>query len=274
MARAFLKENSEGDERSITGSSHPCRYHRRELGSTMTDYYCILGVCRNVPLEDIRQAYRQSALRWHPDQNLTNRAEAELRFRELSEAYEVLSDPVKRTNYDSFGIQAVGHQCGSFSFRSPMDVFSDFFGGQDPFGNKGMAMPMCNMGLPTMQMPGFSHGLSGVSMSSSSFKSTSGGMPTGFGAMHTGLGAMHTGIGMPQPCGGAMHGQSFNSFSSGIGGCSVGGRQSVSTSTCTVNGKQVMTKKITTDGVIREEIYENGILTSVKVDGKEQLLNK
>ena len=66
------------------------------------DYYKILGVERSVSPEDIKKAFRKLALKYHPDRNPGNK-EAEEKFKELNEAYEVLSDPQKRTRYDQLG---------------------------------------------------------------------------------------------------------------------------------------------------------------------------
>ncbi|XP_034717407.1 dnaJ homolog subfamily B member 6b isoform X8 [Etheostoma cragini] len=69
----------------------------------MLEYYQTLGVQKNATQEDIKKAYRKLALRWHPDKNPDNKEEAEKRFKELSEAYEVLSDENKRSTYDRYG---------------------------------------------------------------------------------------------------------------------------------------------------------------------------
>jgi len=62
------------------------------------DFYKILGVERNASVEDIKKAYRKLALKWHPDRNLKNKEKAEEKFKEIGEAYSVLSDPKKKTN--------------------------------------------------------------------------------------------------------------------------------------------------------------------------------
>jgi curved DNA-binding protein len=66
------------------------------------DYYNVLGVDKNATAEDIKKAYRKLALKWHPDRNPNNKA-AEEKFKKISEAYAVLSDPEKRKQYDQFG---------------------------------------------------------------------------------------------------------------------------------------------------------------------------
>lgn len=65
------------------------------------DYYCILGIEKGATDEDIKKAYRKQALRFHPDKNKSPQAEE--KFKEVAEAYEVLSDPKKREIYDQFG---------------------------------------------------------------------------------------------------------------------------------------------------------------------------
>lgn len=65
------------------------------------DYYKILGIAKGASDDDIKKAYRKQALKWHPDKNKT--ANAEEKFKEIAEAYEVLSDPKKREIYDQYG---------------------------------------------------------------------------------------------------------------------------------------------------------------------------
>jgi DnaJ-class molecular chaperone len=67
------------------------------------DYYAVLGVPKNAAEKDIKSAYRKLARKWHPDANLKNPKEAEEKFKEISEAYEVLGDPEKRKKYDVLG---------------------------------------------------------------------------------------------------------------------------------------------------------------------------
>ena len=71
--------------------------------SKKKDYYDILGVDRNASESEIKSAYRKQALKWHPDKNPNNKAEAEEKMKEVNQAYEVLSDSTKRQNYDHYG---------------------------------------------------------------------------------------------------------------------------------------------------------------------------
>ncbi len=107
------------------------------------DYYEILGVPRNASLEEIKKAYRTLALKYHPDKNPGDK-EAEQRFKELAEAYEVLSDPEKRRRYDQFGHDGV-RAGGGPRFHTVEDIFAafgDIFGGGifddffGPFGGR------------------------------------------------------------------------------------------------------------------------------------------
>lgn len=95
----------------------------------MADYYELLGVSRDASPEAIKKAYRNLALKYHPDKNPGN-AEAEEKFKEFSHAYEILSDPSKRQQYDRFGERAFqGAGFGGFNFHDPSEIFSQVFGG-------------------------------------------------------------------------------------------------------------------------------------------------
>lgn len=115
--------------------------------ATKRDYYEILGVGRGASEEEIKKAYRKLAKKYHPDLNPGD-AEAEKRFKEASEAYEVLSDPTKRSRYDQFGHAGVDPSYGAggagagfddfggFGFDIG-DIFESFFGGG--FGSRSSA---------------------------------------------------------------------------------------------------------------------------------------
>ena len=101
------------------------------VATTKRDYYEILGVARDAGEEDIKRAYRKLAMKYHPDRADGDKAEAELRFKECAEAYEVLGDPEKRRRYDQYGHAGIaGHH--DFSHMDVSDTFSRFdeqFGG-------------------------------------------------------------------------------------------------------------------------------------------------
>jgi len=93
---------------------------------TKRDYYEILDVPRNASEAEIKKAYRQMAIKFHPDKNPNNK-EAEEKFKEAAEAYEVLSNPEKRSRYDQFGHSGLGNQGGfSGGGMSMDDIFSNF----------------------------------------------------------------------------------------------------------------------------------------------------
>ncbi|MGC8879068.1 MAG: molecular chaperone DnaJ [Anaerolineae bacterium] len=98
--------------------------------SSKRDYYEVLGVDRNASTEDIKKAYRRLAREYHPD--VCKQPDAELRFKEINEAYQVLSDPEKRAIYDRFGHGGVPGGWGGFEgfggFRDPFEIFEEFFG--------------------------------------------------------------------------------------------------------------------------------------------------
>ncbi|MBN1183054.1 MAG: molecular chaperone DnaJ [Bacteroidales bacterium] len=104
------------------------------------DYYEVLEVTKNASKEEIKKAYRKKALQYHPDKNPGNK-EAEEKFKEAAEAYEVLSDDQKRARYDQFGHAGMGNGAGGFGGGMTMeDIFSSFgdiFGDAFGFGGFG-----------------------------------------------------------------------------------------------------------------------------------------
>lgn len=116
----------------------------------MSDYYDLLGVNRNATLAEIKKAYRKLAMKWHPDKNPGNVEEATAKFKAVAEAYEVLSDPNQREEYDNGGQSysqnregnsgphnfSHGHPFGSrrghsFSNERAFDIFHNFFDAMD-----------------------------------------------------------------------------------------------------------------------------------------------
>ena len=148
--------------------------------ATKRDYYDVLGVSKNASAADLKSAYRKLALEWHPDRNKS--AEAETKFKEINEAYQVLSDPKKKQAYDQFGHTAFdpamgggaggpfggqgGFQQGPFTyyyssgggnpfgnmggFTDPFEIFEQFFGGTNPFGRAAPRKPHYSIKIPFM----------------------------------------------------------------------------------------------------------------------------
>jgi len=130
------------------------------MANGKADFYDVLGVNKSASADELKKAYRKQALEWHPDKHKDNKEAAEKRFKEINEAYQVLSDPQKRKAYDQFGHQAFspggagraggpfsgqqqggpfrytyttqgnpGQGFGNFDFGDPFDIFEQFFGG-------------------------------------------------------------------------------------------------------------------------------------------------
>lgn len=124
---------------------------------TSEDFYKILGLAKTATEEDIKKAYKKQAIRWHPDKHQAkseeDRKKAEEVFKKIGEAYETLSDKEKRVIYDRYGKEGLTPGSGAstggsyfrggadsgfgghFTFQHAEDIFRNFFGGRDPFGD-------------------------------------------------------------------------------------------------------------------------------------------
>src|SRR4051794_3176700 len=100
------------------------------VATTKRDYYEVLGVTRKADGEEIKRSYRRLAMKYHPDRNPGD-ADAELKFKECAEAYEILSDDSKRARYDQFGHSGVqgAHDFSHMDVGDIFSMFDDIFGG-------------------------------------------------------------------------------------------------------------------------------------------------
>src|SRR5215204_3855417 len=100
------------------------------MAVTKRDYYEVLGVAKTASGEEIKRSYRRLAMKFHPDRNPGD-TEAEQKFKECAEAYEILSDESKRRRYDQFGHQGVqgAHDFNHMHVDDIFSMFNDIFGG-------------------------------------------------------------------------------------------------------------------------------------------------
>ncbi|XP_014275412.3 dnaJ homolog subfamily B member 6-B isoform X5 [Halyomorpha halys] len=235
----------------------------------MVDYYKILEVNKGSSNADIKKAYRRLALKWHPDKNPDNADEANKRFKEISEAYEVLSDEKKRRVYDQYGREGLNERRGRtrhyqdedmdyfgfpFTFRDPEEVFREFFGGS-PFADLFTAHKYDKKGLKGGRR---GHRTGGHQDTLSSIFSPMGGFGFGFDDMLSNMD------------GNAV---SFTSFSSSFGNSATPVTKRTSTSTRFINGKKITTKKVIENGKETVMQYENDILKSKTVNGVAQAIS-
>ncbi|XP_005395394.1 PREDICTED: dnaJ homolog subfamily B member 3 [Chinchilla lanigera] len=234
----------------------------------MVDYYEVLGVPRQASSEAIKKAYRKLALKWHPDKNPENKEEAERKFKQVAQAYEVLSDAKKRDVYDRYGEAGVdgGAKANQasfvdpfefvFTFRDPVEVFKEFFRGEDPFS-------FDFFGGPLEDIFGCQRSSQGRRRSESLFSPFSEfpafrGDFSSFDTQFTSFGSLGNG--------------GLSSFSMSCDSGGAGSFKSMSTSTKIVNGKKITTKRIIENGQERVEVEEDGKLKSLLINGVEQLL--
>ncbi len=119
------------------------------MAESKRDYYEVLGVSKTASADEIKKAYRTLAKKYHPDLHPDNREEAEAKFKEISEAYEVLSDPDKRGRYDQYGFAGVNNDFGAGGFNMNdfthgddlNDILNDLFGGMFGGGRRSSRNP-------------------------------------------------------------------------------------------------------------------------------------
>ncbi|XP_034940811.1 dnaJ homolog subfamily B member 6-like [Chelonus insularis] len=227
----------------------------------MVDYYRTLDVSRSATAVEIKKAYRKLALKWHPDKNPNNLEESTRRFKEISEAYEVLVDEKKRKIYDQYGkegLQIPGnkrrheddfepHFREWFAFRDPEEVFREFFHGS-PFDD---LFDVLN-GQMGHHM-GHRH------------NNVRHHLHSPFGALDLSLSSPFGFFG-PTPDVFA----SFNSFAANVGAPSGASVRKINTSTRFINGKKITTQKVVEGGKETIMFYENDVLKSKTVNGVPQ----
>jgi len=259
----------------------------------MTDLYRTLGVAPEATDDQIKKAYRKLALKWHPDKNPENKEEAEKKFKEIAEAYEILSDSNKRATYDREGIDGIKNGGGGASgggfhsgfhhsahFTDPNEIFRQFFGTGSIFDI-----------MDEMMMGGHSRSRQRRGERNQSrrndpfssdpfFQQSPFGMMGGMGMM--GRQAAHSrqvrdpfDAMFSDPFAGfGGFGGGMTTMSSSFGGSGFGGGgnfRSVSQSTQFVNGRERTVKTINENGQETVEVTENGQLISKKLNGVEQL---
>ncbi|XP_061465371.1 dnaJ homolog subfamily B member 2-like [Rhineura floridana] len=209
----------------------------------MVDYYQALDIPQTASADEVKKAYKKNALKWHPDKNPGKKEYAEKKFKEIAEAYEVLSDNYKRDLYDLYGLEGlIGLSTGTglyqsttgtpdlmFTFRDAEEVFREFFEGQDPFNEL------------LEELSPFTDRQGGMSQWA---------MPGG---------------GTYSYCSYSSPGQTdfFTTFGPGA---ELGiGFRSISTSTMYINGKRITTRRILEHGQETVEIDEDGELKVAEV---------
>jgi len=288
-------------------------FHLEALLNTsakMVDYYRVLEVSRGASAADIKKAYRRLALKWHPDKNPDNQDEANKKFKEISEAYEVLSDEKKKKIYDQYGKEGLQSGAGggpgptrprssrsarhhthyrfeddfdyafpSFTFRDPEEVFREFFG-TDPFADLLGFDPF--EGLDGRHRRHHHHHHRSASSHRHSRGET---QPHHVSQRHAHSTSLSNpffspfsgffGNSMFSAFGdlGASGGGGFTSFSTFSMGGGAPGMKRSSTSTKYVNGQKITTKKVSENGQETVMTFENDILKSKTVNGIPQALS-
>lgn len=207
-------------------------------------YYDILGVGKSASIDDIRKAYKKMAVKWHPDKNLDKPEESAEMFKAIAEAYDTLSDPAKRRNYDAGGDGAAFERRASreaeresrggdfhsrFDDRRAFDIFEHFFSQMNAEHDDVFADPFFSR---VSGRSGGSRGAGGSPLDAFFGRGFGSGFGAGFQDDFSGMGSVMS----------SSSTSSYSSFSSGSG------RTGTSTSTSTVIGPdgRKVTKKTTT----------------------------
>ncbi|XP_012135622.1 dnaJ homolog subfamily B member 6 isoform X1 [Megachile rotundata] len=257
----------------------------------MVDYYKVLEVQRTASSGDIKKAYRKLALKWHPDKNPENLDEANKRFKEISEAYEVLIDDAKRRTYDQRLYQKASSRPGrGFTYRSYFDSpFQRYFEKKrrvyDQYGKEGLQMS----GGKRRHEDDIGTYFTGTFVfrdPEEVFREFFG--DTSFENLFSSL--TGTGVGRPfnrysRPSSNSISTSShlnnlfeglsgnftsFNTFTTIDGNNGGGSVKRTSTSTRFINGKKITTKKVFENGKETIMSYENDVLKSKTVNGVPQ----
>ncbi|CAF2019186.1 unnamed protein product [Rotaria magnacalcarata] len=251
----------------------------------MTDFYEILEIEKTATDDEVKKAYRRLALKWHPDKNLSNKKQAEEKFKLISEAYEVISDKEKRRKYDLLGRAGLSNNHSNnshssnggysrfsedflnrtFHFHNPFDIFEQFmshFGGMDD-----------DFGFGRNPFADFHHPHSRFGNYSSSRRDPHRHQMALFDSMFS---PMRMSLFDRDPFGHDLSGNHVGSITSVNFSFGSGNTRPVSKkttkSTKIVNGRRVVTTRVEENDQTTETIEEDGRLTSRKVNGVLQAI--
>ncbi|XP_041281997.1 dnaJ homolog subfamily B member 8 [Onychostruthus taczanowskii] len=210
----------------------------------MVDYYKVLGLQKNASQDAIKKTYHKLALKWHPDKNPKNKEEAEKKFKEIVEAYEILSDPQKRLLYDKSVEESRAHR-----ERSTVDYSS--FSGSHHGSPEEEEVFRSTYPFTCIFLNSFDIRINGEDWQNAG-----------------GRGGRPREMFVPQNsfCSDGHHASFFAENTSGPYG-----PRTVITTTEVINGKTITTRKIFEDGQETKEVEEDGHLKSVIINGREYL---